>query len=131
MDKHREGIEDDESIPPWEQPGCFRMDCEPHRGTLLWWLGWASLIFGILAPLPWSGCGLGLFGIPLGLCRRHMAKADLAKMRAGLMDPHGEAVTKSAESLGTGGLVCGVIGTVVWGALYLIAWRVQGHPPLW
>ena len=131
MDDNREDIEADESIPPWERPGCFRRDCEPHRGNLLWWLAAAGCALGALALLPWCGWWLGLIGIPLSLCSRYMAQTDLAKMQAGLMEPYGEGVTASAKSLSTLGLAFNIAGTVVWGGLFIIAWWIQGRPPLW
>jgi hypothetical protein len=125
VDDLREDIEDDESIPPWERPGCFRMDCEPHRGDMLWWLGNISLILGVLALVPCCGWMPGLLGIPLGLCSKYLAKGDLAKIRAGPMDPYGEGLTKSAMNLSSGGLWCSIIGTVVWGGLALfMRWLV-------
>src|SRR5690242_9130190 len=122
MDEHREGIQTEKPVPPWERPGCFRRDCEPHRGNFLWWLAFAGLILGILALAPEYGWMPGLIGIFLGLCSRYMAKTDLAKMQAGLMDPFGRAVTGSAEDFSNAGLVLSVIGTVFWGGVVLLRW---------
>jgi hypothetical protein len=122
MDDHREGIQIEKPIPPWERPGCFRLDCEPHRGNLLWWLASAGFILGLFALFPLCGLIPGLLGIPFGLCSRHIAKADLAKMQAGLMDPAGEAVTSWAEKVSTEGLVYSIFGMVVWGGMVLIGW---------
>ena len=130
MDEHREGTQAEESIPPWEQPGCFRRDCEPHRGTLLWWLAFASLFLGVLALLPCWDWLFGLVGIPLGLCSRYLAKADLANMQAGLMDPAGEGDTALAMNLSTIGLRFGIAGTVFWGGLFIVAWWILGRPPM-
>ncbi len=35
MHNDRTGIQADKPFPPWEQPGAFRKDCEPHRGIFL------------------------------------------------------------------------------------------------
>jgi hypothetical protein len=129
MDEHREGIQDDESIPPWERPGCFRMDCEPHRGTLLWWLAFASLAFGSFALFPCCGWEPGLIGIPFGLCIRQLTKGDLAKMRAGLMDPAGEEDTAQAMSLSTYGLWLSIVGTIISGGACLLFSWITGPPP--
>ena len=127
MDDHREGIQTDESIPPWERPGCFRRDCEPHRGDMLWWLGFTSHFLGILALVPGCGWMPGIVGIPFGLCGRYMAKGDLVKMRAGRMNPYGEGITESAMSRCEDGLVFSIFGTVVWGALHLfVRWLESG-----
>ena len=119
MDEHREGIQADKPIPPWERPGCFRRDCEPHRGDMLWWLGNISLFLGVFALSPCVGWVPGLLGIPLSLCSRYLAKADLVKIRAGLMDPAGEKATAQAVYVSTQGLWCSIIGTVIWGGLTL------------
>jgi hypothetical protein len=71
---------------PWERLGCARRDCEPHRGDLLLLLGDVSMACGMLAlgtVLP------ALVGLPLGIAVIVMAKKDLARMDAGLMDPDG------------------------------------------
>jgi hypothetical protein len=120
---HREGIQADKPIPPWERPGCFRMDCEPHRGTFLWWLACASYILGLLALLPCVGFWFGVVGVPFNLCSRYLTKADLTKMRAGLMDPAGEEHTSQARRLSTLGLRFSIVGTFLWGgACLLSAW---------
>ena len=100
MNDHREGIQADKPVPPWEQPGCFRRDCEPHRGDMLWWLGCASFILGNLALVP---CFVGLpnlLGTPLGLTTWMLARSDLAKMQKGVMDPRGEKITAEARLFG-------------------------------
>src|SRR5262249_118972 len=98
----------------------------------------------ILPLFPGCSCVTSLLGIPFGVLNwapsllgfsfslgtRYMAKADLAKMRAGLMHPAGEELTFSAESFSTGGLVCSILAMVVWGGLLLLAWWTQGRLPL-
>jgi hypothetical protein len=66
----------------------------------------------------------GFLGIPLGLGSRYLAKADLMKMRAGVMDPYGEGVTASAMKMSSSGLVGSIVGTVVWGGLLLVWWWI-------
>lgn len=64
MDDHREGIQADKPVPPWELPGCFRLDCEPHRGDMLKRLAIAGLIVGqATVCLPF----LLVVGIPLSV----------------------------------------------------------------
>ena len=120
MDDHHQGIQAENPVPPWERPGYFRLDCEPHRGDMLWWLGFTSLFLGILALVPCCGWMPGIVGIPLGLCGRYMAKGDLVKLRAGRMDPYGEGLTDSAMSLSNNGLGFSILGTVLWGGLILL-----------
>jgi hypothetical protein len=130
MDEHREGIQADKPVPPWEQPGCFRLDGEPHRGDMLWWLACAGFVLGILTLVPVCGWLFGLLGIPVGLCNRHIAKGDLAKMQTGLMDSAGEEDTVLAMSLSAHGLWCSIVGMVVWGGVYLVLCWIKGSPPL-
>jgi hypothetical protein len=126
MDDNRDGIRTEPPVPPWEQPGCFRRDCEPHRGNLLWWLGCAGFVVGILALLPCCGWEPGLLGIPFGLCNRYLTRKDLARMRAGRMDPNGEIVTAQAGYLGNLGLWFSIGGTVVWGGVcMLLSWIIS------
>jgi hypothetical protein len=101
-----EGITD-RPAPPWERPGAFRRDCEPHRGPLVLSLGVAALYLSAYlaaAPLalqpalPWlpgrplpAWC-LPLFplaGFLLSLAAWALARHDLALMRRGRMDPAG------------------------------------------
>jgi hypothetical protein len=95
---------------PWEQPGCARLDCEPHRGPLLWVLGMASIIGGILSLVfifP------AVVVLPLGLATWLMARRDVAKMDAHVMDPEGRRQTVRARDTG----LCGA-------ALSLLAWTI-------
>ena len=74
---------------------------EPHRGTLILVLGILSFVL----------CGF-FTGIPAWI----MGKNDLAKIKAGQMDPEGEGITK-------GGMICGMINcilTLVCGGFYLV-----------
>ncbi|HWG44397.1 MAG TPA: hypothetical protein VN688_16585 [Gemmataceae bacterium] len=122
---NRTDIQAEKPVPPWERPGCFRLDCEPHRGNFLWWLGCAGFVLGVLALVPCCGWQPGLLGIPFGLCNRYMMKRDLAKMRAGTMDPAGAVVTTQAENLSRLGLWFSIAGTVVWGGIVLVfSWLI-------
>jgi hypothetical protein len=87
MDEHREGIQAEKPVQPWERPGCFRRDCEPHRGDMLWWLGCAGFVLGNLAMIPCFAGLPNLLSIPLGLTTWMLARSDLAKMQKGVMDP--------------------------------------------
>ena len=74
---------------------------EPHRGTLI-------LVLGILSL---TVCGF-FTGIPGWI----MGKNDLAKIKAGQMDPEGVGSTKA-------GMICGMIScilTLVCGGFYLV-----------
>ena len=74
---------------------------EPHRGTLI-------LVLGILSL---TVCGI-FTGIPAWI----MGKSDLAKIKAGQMDPEGAGSAKA-------GMICGMINcilTLVCGGFYLV-----------
>jgi hypothetical protein len=106
--------EDDER--PWEQPGAFRLDCEPDRGTtLLWRLGRLSL---------WLIAGAALVGaiallpvLPLAVAVLVMASRDRAKMRAGTMDPAGEWLTAKGARYAKAALVMFVLLVLAIGGL--------------
>jgi hypothetical protein len=88
------GIQANKPLPPWEHPGCFRLDCKPHRGTLLVWMAAASVAC--------SAVLLGPLVLPLTLTTWWLARRDLARMREGMTDPSGEQRTVCARYL------CGV-----------------------
>jgi hypothetical protein len=93
---------DEDRELPWERRGAMRLDCEPHRGGLVRLLGAAGLALGALA-----SCGgvTGLIGLPMGLTAWLMARDDLARMRAGVMDRRGERLTRQGADTGFVGAV--------------------------
>ena len=78
-----------------------QMALEPHRGSTILTLGILSLFL----------CGI-FTGIPAWV----MGKQDLAKMKAGTMDPQGEGATRA-------GMICGmiicIIAIAVFGFIFL------------
>jgi hypothetical protein len=62
-------------------------------------------------------------GVSLGLTVWVLAGRDLAKMDAGLMDPDGRRVTKSARRLGLAGVLVS-LGVLVLGVLIVTAFLV-------
>jgi hypothetical protein len=114
-------------------PGNVRHDCEPHRGESLALLGDLSLLFGILSlcltlfaclvPLPWwvpLACNLS--GLCLGVPAYALARGDLAKMRAGRMDPGGQLPTLRGHNSGLLGVaLCGLCWVLCGGLLALTA----------
>jgi hypothetical protein len=87
-----------------------RRDAEPHRGAMVLVLGIVSTSVSVIA-LPFLCCvGLGgilsLVGLVLGIPAWVMAQRDLGRMKQGEMDPDGHSQT-------VGGLVCGIVGTVL------------------
>jgi len=83
-------------IPPTQAQ---TIELAPHRGTLI-------LVLGIL--------GLVISCLPFGIVAWVMGKGDLNKIKAGSMDPEGKGLT-------TGGMICGIIGTVFF-AISLLYW---------
>ncbi len=110
-DREEEGTDEDSAAddrPPWEQPGAVRRDCEPHRGSQLLWLGRLSLWLVVLSLL--LGAVVVLVAIPLAVAVLVMASRDRAKMRAGTMDPAGEAQTRKGGRYGTAALaLCALV----------------------
>lgn len=115
-----DGIQVELSVPPWEMPGCFRLDGEPHRGNFWWWLALLSYVFSILALVPFMGAAIGTLSFIPCLLVHCMAKRDLAKMRTGLMDPRGQVVTTNAAHLARLGLWFSSAGISIWGGLWLL-----------
>lgn len=112
-------------LPPWEQPGAVRRDCEPHRGDFLAWLSIASSICGAppsciyWPPLSLFAHAPSVIGLPLGILVFVLARRDLARMRCGLMDPAGQRSTNSARIAALVGVVLNAIALV--GLLRMLA----------
>ncbi len=154
MNHDRTRIQVDKSIPPWEQPGFYRMDCEPHRSALLLCLSLPTFIpclpaflflytvlfiyvnrrgdfppelYGDKYPLPEAGFPgfliliLSLIGIVLALPALRLARHDLTKMRAALMDPRGKPLTHRAWLLAKLGIVFNCFFAICGGALLIDA----------
>ena len=136
----------DRPVPPWELPGAFRRDGEPHRA------GWVSRLaragqgatsFALLlavpavfAPVgggvPWRdaevfAASAGLFALPgllLGVTAMVQARRDLGLMQRGLMDPSGRGRTADAAQIGREAVVFSLLisaGAAV--VLLLALWR--------
>ena len=108
----------EEEVLPWERPGAFRRDGEPHRGLLILSLGQASMVCSLLAYCPCLFFVAPL-GVALGLAAWLLGRRDLAGMRVGLVDPAGEPPTKLGRDRGIEGLVVGVCPMLFWGGLIL------------
>ena len=115
-----EGITD-RPIPPWELPGAFRRDCQPHRADWLSRLARAGHVACALALLNSVGFALAavsggprpaaevsaaaavLFAVPallLGVTALAQARRDLGLMLRGVMDPSGQDRTAAAAQMG-------------------------------
>jgi len=86
-------------------PRWLRRDCAPHRGNLIRNVGITGIVLGcassflcMLAP------AIQIAGLICSITAWAMAHKDLLKMRAGVMDPAGGTLTKSAETLGIVGV---------------------------
>jgi len=92
------------------------MPREPHRGVLILVLGIVSAAVAVLSLL----CGIffapvafvGILGIIPGILAWIFGQQDIAKIRAGTMDPTGEGMVN-------GGRICGIVGTIVQGTTTL------------
>jgi hypothetical protein len=126
--------------PPWERPGGFRLDGQPHRGGLLNFLGLLATVVGGIGLL--VNCGTPLIGVvprpgglplefsipgslaflalPLGLTAAVLARRDLNRMRYGTVDPAGFAKTREALALGITGVILGTLCTALW----IVVWPV-------
>ena len=70
-------------------------DLRPHRAAVILTLGILGLVFGLPAPIAWI-----------------LGNIDVHEINAGRMDPEGEGVTQA-------GRVCGIIGTLFWGLIFM------------
>ncbi len=86
------------SAPAMQGP---RQHMEPHRGTIV-------LVLGIVGLVVCFICGIIAWV---------MGSRDLAKMRAGTMDPSGEGNTRA-------GMICGMISTIL-AAVGLVFWIIS------
>jgi len=118
---------DEKDDRPWEKAGNVRRDCEPHRGPFLLFLGQLSLIGGSLAfCFFWPG----LFAFFLANAVIQMARRDLRKMQAGLMDPEGEGATMQAKERAALGMMLAVLFLGIWIVIVLCLYvgsRRFGH----
>jgi hypothetical protein len=93
---------DDEEDNPRIWTGVGRRDCDPHRGTELRALAVAGVLAGAASLCLFAPAVLGMF---LAVAAWTLARRDLARMNAGLMDPAGHASTKHARDLGIAGVI--------------------------
>lgn len=85
---------DEADSRPWEEPGAVRRDREPHRGGRLLTLARVGSLCAMATPVLFVP---GVVGVGLGVTVWLLARADLAKMRAGLMDPDGRKLAERAR----------------------------------
>jgi hypothetical protein len=107
--------------PPWELPGRFRLDCEPHRAALLGRLGWVAVIVGFAAfggPLL-VVCGPAALTLGVVICL--MARHDLSRMRLGFMDPEGARKTEEAGGFGAMAVALAIGAVTLWGLFLLVS----------
>jgi hypothetical protein len=102
---------------PWERPGEVRRDAESHRGQLLVVLGTVSVACGLSAFLLLAPA---LFGLPVGAAALAMARRDLRKMRAGLMDCRGIDKTGEGRALAAFGLILNLVAPLAVAGMVLL-----------
>jgi hypothetical protein len=105
----------EDDVPPWEQPGAVRRDCEPDRGPQLVLLGRLSL--WLIAVGLIVGAVVLLATVPIAIVVLTMASRDRAKMRAGTMDPAGEPLARKGVRYATAALVVSVLALLGVGCL--------------
>ena len=114
--------------PPRGLP--FRRDLAPHHGELIFtlgqtslWLGVAALVFGLATVClrPGVVClAVGtLVSVPLGVITWALAQLELERMRAGLVDPAGQARTEAGRGAAIAGVLLGVVFTSGFALLWL------------
>ncbi len=111
--------------PPWELPGGFRRDCEPHRADLLLRLSGASRLCCLLALVPCFAGLPALFAVALGLTTYALARRDLALMRKELMGPSGEADTRLALEDGLCAVLLPPLCALILALVFFSFWLVN------
>ena len=113
-------------LPPWEQPGAVRRDCESHRGHLVEKLGTTALVFGGLSLTCFACPALFLFpllALYFGVTAFMMGGHELQRMKAGVVDPRGwDQVARGAwrGRLGVALAAASGLGLLAW------VWLVGG-----
>ncbi len=105
--------------PPWQRPGAVRRDCEPHRGPGLCLLDSAALVCGavsLCAVVPLT------LAVPLAGVAIVLARADLALMRQGRMDPDGQEATENALEIAAGALLLSALALALGLGLLVTCW---------
>jgi hypothetical protein len=107
----------DEEDQPWEQPGGFRRDGEPHRALFLVWLstGACFLGYGGVCFPPF-----GVVGLVLGIAVLAMVRRDEALVARGQMDPGGRTDLYIAGSQARWAIGVSLVGLVVGGWLWSV-----------
>jgi hypothetical protein len=113
---------DDEDDRPWEQPGAFRLDCEPHRGDMLFFLARLSVSLSCvsLCMVP-----LAVVGLPLGIVVLLLSARDLRQMDLGLMDPGGGGSVRAARRNAAWATGIAPFAALAW--TWLVLWRDAGR----
>jgi hypothetical protein len=98
--------EEEDGFRPWEQEGMERRDSEPHRGTLIMFMGIGSIVLACLFWMCYIGIGATLMGGILAAVTVAMARGDVKKM-----DQH--AMNNDGRSTTSGGMICAYVGLVL------------------
>ncbi len=115
------GIQADKPLPPWERPGCFRLDGKPHRGNLLWWLAALGFSLSLISVfIPCLGWMPALIGAGFCLTIHDYCYLHLKKMQTGEIDPRGKTLTESAAHLARIGIRLGACGAIFWMLICLL-----------
>src|SRR5262249_14402623 len=102
-------------LRPGKLPDDFRRDLPPHRAELLRLLAKISVVCGLLS---FALLAPAVLGLSCGVAALVLAKRDLRRMQAGLMDPRGRNGTLAARDRAIVGIVLCLIASWVW--LYLV-----------
>jgi hypothetical protein len=98
---------DDRAVErPWERPVERRY--KPHRGQTVLTLGVISLVCGVVSPCL-GGVIAAIVGLALGIPAWVMGTRDLARMKAGEIDPEGEAITRRGRRFAISGVVVNLV----------------------
>jgi hypothetical protein len=115
--------DEDDSIPPvaWRH---LRRDLPPHHGFLLNVQGAISLVLALIG-LVFPPLLLVTFSLALGVYIQ--AQRDLARMKAGCMDPSGRDETVRGKAAAELGWLTSFIGLAFWAIVGFLLLREVSH----
>jgi hypothetical protein len=118
-----EVADEDDGAHPWETSPQLRRDLPPHRGYLLKTI---ATIVVLLSAVTGPCFFLAFFlAIPPALLLWWAAANDLARIRTGRMDPHGQKETAEARTCALVSLALPFLGLLLWGLLFAIVGLVK------
>jgi hypothetical protein len=101
----------DQVFEPWEMEGRSRLDCLPHRASMLKGMAYCSIIAGGVSLVCFAPA---LLGLALASAAWFMARQDLTAICKGEMDHDGFHSTEQARADAVAGIFICLIAAFLW-----------------